>query len=724
MCPPNSGASSDFGICDSSGSLSIIKRIIKGHKLDVDPAITRGRISSLKARGIGADGYSGPSKSKKFCTKDCTAVYQEYEAILLRSNLLDYDDLLLRCVDLLRAYPACVSNVEAVLIDEYQDTNLVQFDLMKLLAVRNNRVCTVGDPDQSIYSFRFAEVENLKRMQKHYPDAVVVHLTENYRSSAAILLAALAVIEQDRARPVKPMLPTHCIGTQPVLRQLSSATDEARWIVSEIKRSLAMTGGQLLSLNDYAVLLRSAALSRHLETALAREGLPYKVQGGSKFYERLEIRLLLDYLRVVDSPSDSEALARIINVPPRRIGGSTIQSLLEDAEAKGVTLFDRIRRALQDGSIKKTKLTKSVDTALGSLIGLILKARGMLLKERDAPFTVADLITHLSGRLNLEDYLRKSYAVDYESRWANVQELLIQASDFSAITRDEVEQQEALPLIDGLEQSTGAPAAVALSRFLSNITLSSSVPANPGEQEAPQITISTIHAAKGLEWPVIFIPAVSEGTIPHSRAEDTDEERRLLYVAMTRAQCLLYLSTTATNSQKDPTQPSRFVAHKGVGPHLDDKGPSFTQDMASSFARILKRPCPSGKEISHSATSLPSTEDDLWTVDGQEVRDRDALGAESMMLGRFRNRYDFDGSAKLLHSPDPSEAAGGGRIYTTTVQAVANRSAAEPRLTVGFVSARSHYHHTTSQHQIVGPSSSAHPRKRKQQIDWGWINGS
>jgi DNA helicase-2/ATP-dependent DNA helicase PcrA len=202
---------------------------------------------------------------------------------LRRSNLLDYDDLLLRCVDLLRAYPSCVSNVEAVLIDEFQDTNFVQFDLMRLFASRRRRVTIVGDPDQSIYGFRSAETKNFKRMLKQYPDTVTISLEENYRSSGAILLTALEVIQQDQSRIAKQLMPTHNVGTRPVLRKLSSAHIEARWVVGEIQRCLVLTG-DLMTLDDFAILLRSASLSRHIESALGKAGITYRMVGRYSYY--------------------------------------------------------------------------------------------------------------------------------------------------------------------------------------------------------------------------------------------------------------------------------------------------------------------------------------------------------------------------------------------------------------------------------------------------------
>lgn len=268
----------DFGIADSADSIAIIKRIVKRNEFMIDPKVARSRISGCKARGVGyADSEKKPV-TKSVEAQEFEKVYIEYEEALRRSNMLDYDDLLLRCVELLRKHPSCVSNIEAVLIDEFQDTNIVQFDLMRLFAAERKRITIVGDPDQSIYGFRAAEIKNYKRMLHQYPDTITIALEENYRSSGAILLSALNVIKEDASRVDKSLLPTHSVGTKPVLRKLSNAYNEAEWIVTEIKRCMALSG-HLLDLNDFAILVRSASLSRLIESALGKSGIAYRMVG-------------------------------------------------------------------------------------------------------------------------------------------------------------------------------------------------------------------------------------------------------------------------------------------------------------------------------------------------------------------------------------------------------------------------------------------------------------
>jgi ATP-dependent DNA helicase UvrD/PcrA len=622
----------DFGIADSADSLAIIKRIIKRFDFNIDPKVARSRISGRKARtSVIEEGEGRKSAAKSAEAEEFERCYTEYEDALKRSNLLDYDDLLLRCVDLLRKHPSCVSNVEAVLIDEFQDTNLVQFDLMRLFAAHKKRITIVGDPDQSIYGFRAAEIKNYKRMLHQYPDTVTIALEENYRSSGAILLSALNVIEQDGSRVAKSLLPTHTVGTRPVLRKLAGAHKEAEWIVTEIQRIKGLTG-DLLDLNDFAILLRSASLSRLIETALGKAGIAYRMvgelfsfsrfvysslttTGGLRFYDRVEIKTILDYLRVISQPDNNDALARIINTPSRRIGESTIKSLLEEADQSKITLWSLVLGIVQGKLTAKTKLKNPTEKNLSSFVNIILTARAKISGPVEERTSTVELINFVLKKTDYEEWLVEHHGDVHKARWENVQELITQATDFQDAISFGYED-EALPGIDGLEQEEDSDH---LSKFLANVALASEVKKDDDEGSLTcQVTISTIHAAKGLEWPVVFIPATYQGSIPHSRAEDTNEERRLLYVAMTRAKALLYMSYPLKNSQGEETTLSPFLTPPSLAPLLDQKGTSFRSPIVQSIAQILRRNLPSMESISKSSASLPSIEDDLFPKEGKE----------------------------------------------------------------------------------------------------------
>lgn len=600
-----------FGIADSSDSKSIVKRIIKRLNLSIDPKDARAKISKHKAEGKRLEDLPNASQ-KQLDKQEFITVFQEYEAALATSQLLDYDDLLLRCVDLLRAYPGCVSNVEALLIDEFQDTNIVQFELMKLLASAQRRITIVGDPDQSIYGFRSAEIENLRRMKTFYPETVVINLEENYRSASAVLKLAQDVIEQDRTRPQKRLRATHCHGTRPVLRRLPNPNEEALWIASEIKRMVAMTGGLLMH-SDFAILLRSAYLSLLIEKALANSGIPYRMVGGQRFFDRAEIRIIIDYLRTISHPDNNQAFLAIINTPSRKIGETAIAEFTKLGEDKQLSLWAVVQKVLTGDLRPEKNLSKTAEQELRRLAALIQTARQKMntLLPANVPTSLIDFIVK---SLDFENYLKKKYKEDHEDRVENVKELITHASD---VLQTSTEEQ--LASIEGFAQEASSGGQEVLAQFLANIVLSTDVDNSEEGNDKPRVTISTIHSAKGLEWPVVFIPAVYEGSIPHSRAEDTDEERRLLYVAMTRAQALLTMTLPVLQSRdQGESVLTQFLPRK-VHRHLAEIGPLFDDRTIQDVASILRRSVPSQEELAKSLQGMSATEspvDDIWPSDG------------------------------------------------------------------------------------------------------------
>nr|XP_033689483.1 UvrD-helicase-domain-containing protein [Trematosphaeria pertusa]KAF2254479.1 UvrD-helicase-domain-containing protein [Trematosphaeria pertusa] len=562
------GISKNFGIADTGDSSAIIKRIIQRQQYNVEPGQARGRISRLKARGLSAEQFA--ATTKKADQHEFACVYSEYEEYLKAQNLLDYDDLLVRCVELLQKHPACVSSIQAVLIDEYQDTNNIQYELMRLMAQRMRRITIVGDPDQSIYSFRSAEIKNLLRMRDDYQESIVINLENNYRSSGCILSSAMAVIEQDESRLSKTLLPTHCVGEQPTLRHLATAQLEAKWIVEEIHRTKTLTAG-LLNYNDYAILIRSTSISLSVERALGNAGVPYRMVGGKRFFDRAEIKIVLDYLRVINQPDHNDALTRVINLPSRKIGESTVKALLEEAETRKITLWKLILDCAQGRKKPHSKISAPAQKGLETFVNLILTSRRKLLPEEGEECYLLELISHVLQKISFEAYLKSTYKANWKDRWANVEELVGQATQLvTTIANGEEVADEALPVVEGIEQRQDTAADI-LSKFLANVALSTEIE-RPDGGEPNQVTISTIHAAKGLEWPIVFIPAVYDGSIPHSRAEDHDEERRLLYVGMTRAQ-----------------------------------------------AQILRRPCPLAADVQAARSLLERIEDDQYPLTREEI---------------------------------------------------------------------------------------------------------
>ncbi|KAK5064523.1 hypothetical protein LTR84_000356 [Exophiala bonariae] len=606
------GVPKGFGIADSSDSASIVKRIIKRLHLSLEPRAARSKISSQKSKGKTPEDLR-KSHQKQVEKQEFVTVFQEYESDLAASQLLDYDDLLLRCVDLLRAYPACVSNVEALLIDEFQDTNIVQFELMKLLAAKHKRITIVGDPDQSIYGFRSAEIENLRRMKATYPHTVVINLEENYRSASAILKLAQQLIEQDNGRPPKKLKATRCYGTKPVLRRLPNPNEEALWIANEIKRINIMTG-PLLVHSDFAILLRSAYLSLLIEKALTSQGIPYRMVGGQRFFDRVEIRILIEYLRTISHPDNNQSFLAIINNPSRKIGETIIAEMVRLGEERKISVWTVAQKVLVGDIAFDKRFPTAAEQALARLVAMIKSARQKVSTTLPAnvPSMLIDLVVKSIG---FEDYLKTKYKEDHEERLENVKELITHASEVIVGSTDD----QSLPVIDGVDQEPLDGGQEVLAQFLSNIVLSSEVEKGDSGDEKPRVTISTIHSAKGLEWPVVFIPALYEGSIPHSRAEDTDEERRLLYVAMTRAQALLTMTFPMVQSREEtPSTLSQFLPpelHRLVA----STGPIFGDKVIEDVATILRRPVPSQEDLVKSLETMTadgSQVDNLWPVDG------------------------------------------------------------------------------------------------------------
>ncbi|KAK3057926.1 ATP-dependent DNA helicase srs2 [Extremus antarcticus] len=612
------GLAKDFGVADTSDSKAIIKRIIKKHDLTSEAPKASGRISANKCKGIESAQFAQTAKNVD--QQEFAVIFSEYEAELKASNLLDYDDLLLRCCFLMRTHPQCVSNVEAVLIDEFQDTNTVQYDLMSLFAQQRNMITIVGDPDQSIYGFRHAEIKNLKLMKDQWRDTLTINLEENYRSSGAILHAAQTVIEQDESRPPKKLQATHNYGLRPVLRKLPSAAAEAAWLVAEIKRMCALSGG-VLQHSDFAILLRSAALSRVIEAALGRDGMPYRMVGGLKFFERVEVKLVVDYLRVINQPNHGEAVERIINLPPRRIGDATVKSLREEASKRDMSFWDLICGIAQGKTRSTTKLNAPAEKGLASFVNVILSGRRKLEVAEDEQISLVGLINLVAKKIDLQTYLKNKYENEYEAKWSNVEELMAQAADASDPERlKALMEEDTLPAVDDLDQrSTGNEDA--LSIFLANIALTATAETKTeeGTEPVPQVTISTIHSAKGLEWPVVFLPACYEGSIPHSRSDDNDEERRLLYVGMTRAQAMLYLSCPIKDTQKQETTMSSFLTQPGVQLYFEEHGPSMSLATAKGLATTLRREQPNLSGFNEGKQGLDRDEDNYWPLNGEEA---------------------------------------------------------------------------------------------------------
>ncbi|RYP81339.1 hypothetical protein DL770_005930 [Monosporascus sp. CRB-9-2] len=614
------GLDPKFGIADDSDSRGIIQRICKRLDVQLEPAMARAWISRRKAKGTSDEKTVVSKIGKAIESQAFEQCFQEYQDHLERSNLLDYDDLLV--------------------LDEYQDTNGIQYDLMKLFAQRSRKITIV--------------------------------------------------IQRDDSRYKKALLPVHEKGTRPVLRTLKSSTVEADWIVSEIKRVKLMSGS-MINVDDVAILLRSASLSRHIESALGREGIPYRMVGGFKFYERAEIKMILDYLRIIHQPDNNDALARIINVPKRGIGDQTIKNLLEEAERNSMSLWKLLVQHCRGNRTAKTTIRRQAEQKLSAnLIRLINGTRAQLRSADGTPTSLVEIIEKLIRDLHLRDHLEETYA-EHESRWANVQEFVSLAADFMS-SKSQVEE-EALPDIEGIQQSSEDDI---LARFLANVSLASDKQTDDKDADGkPMVTISTIHAAKGLEWPVVFIPAVYQGSIPHMRSEDEAEERRLLYVAMTRAKALLYLSFPLhiSNGGGDGgVQLSPFIECIPSSNFLK-KGPSFDRKVMADISRILRRDLPSEQSIYKNMPLMELIEDNRFPVDPNQdhANENASSGAQFTALNKRRKLQHTSGASRI----DAQSVDGWSTPYATTMERSASFTVPQAPQ-AGFTTAAAHHANTAA----------------------------
>ncbi len=522
------GLPSNFLIFDSADSNSAIKRAIKQAGIDdkqFTPNMLHGLISSAKNELIGPSNYARLAQGR---AQDAAAkVYPLYQAILKEAGALDFDDLIYETVRMLKKYPEILAKYQEqfqyILVDEYQDTNSAQYQITKLLATSHRNLCVVGDDWQSIYSWRGANFQNILDFEKDYPEATVVKLEQNYRSTKNILDAAHAIITKNLTRSDKKLWTAAGSGEGIMVFNVYNEVQEGETIVRKIEE---LRLGEGRELQDFAVLYRTNAQSRSLEEAFLRYNLPYKIVGGTRFYERKEIKDALAYMRFVYQPDDIISFGRIINLPPRGLGDVSLTRLDQYRITHGLGLMEVLRQADKVPGLQ----TRAVN-ALQSFALLIDGLRDEMAKLPVGPFL--DIVLKRTGYLGYLD----DGSVTAADRIENVKELLSVAATYDELS------------LEGFLEE------IALIADLDNYSESSNA-----------VTLMTLHAAKGLEFPVIFMPGMEEGIFPHSRslfdAEQMEEERRLCYVGMTRAKerlFLLYSNSRLLYGSTNHNPPSRFI---------------------------------------------------------------------------------------------------------------------------------------------------------------------
>ncbi|WP_129629239.1 ATP-dependent helicase [Candidatus Oscillochloris fontis] len=566
------GRERDFVIYDSDDQERLMRRVVRELNLDEKkyaPRAMLSRISSAKNELVGPAEYARLNHT--YLDEIVARCYERYQHLLRQSNALDFDDLLVEMVHLFDQHPAVLAHYQRryayLLVDEYQDTNRAQYMLVKHLAAQRHNLFAVGDNDQSIYGWRGADIRNILQFEQDYPNAQVILLEQNYRSTQAILDTAQAVLAgggQQKHR--KHLWTENGAGATVSLHEGYDQDAEATFVAEEIARLVA--SGEV-SYGDCAVMYRVNAQSRALEETFMQHGLRYQIIGGTRFYERKEIRDVIAYLRLVANPYDDSALTRILNWPGRGIGDRSEAELIRWANELGVPLYQALRE-IEVGTSPFAARTRT------ALLGFLATLDQILTMRATLPLD--DLFDAMIGRLAVREVLLKEYdPEEAEDRWRNVQELRNVISNYIHL-----------------------PIEAQLPTFLEDVALVADV--DKLDAKADAVTCITLHQAKGLEYPVVFLVGLEEGLLPHSRAlaerEQVEEERRLLYVGMTRARQRLYLCYAfrrATFGRFIVTTRTRFLADIPkellTQPHKRPATPPTAQtSMLTSRSRIITTP--------------------------------------------------------------------------------------------------------------------------------------
>ena len=536
------GIVGSFVIYDQSESRSVVKNILQRHGIkskDLNPYDVMYFMDEVKNNGFypGRDSEEGKIYEKH----EFYNFYLEYQSELSRANALDFGGLIVTVLQLFHKYPDVLeryqNRFQYILVDEYQDTNKAQFELICLLAQKNQNICVVGDEDQSIYSWRGADINNILDFEKHFPKAKLVKLEQNYRSSRNIIEAASCVISCNRLRKGKKMWTENPEGDSINIVECPDDKSESLYVAQEVNRLASMSG----ELSEIAIFYRTNAQSRSIEDCLRRINIPYKVVGGVRFYERKEVKDVLGYLRMVVNPKDSLALARVVNVPARGIGATTLKKMERESIQNNCSLWETVKHIVEKPEeCFELKLSNKIKSALEEFFTLICNIQ-QLNREKVSPVVLYEKILHQSGYW---EYLQAQKNYEAMARMENLQELL------GAIK--EYEENALNPSLEG---------------FLEQIALDTTNDENRNEQMKGEVSLMTVHGAKGLEFHYVFIVGAEENVFPSYRSMEEgpsgiEEERRLFYVAMTRAMkklSICFAQGRMLFGQVKFNGPSRFI---------------------------------------------------------------------------------------------------------------------------------------------------------------------
>jgi len=616
------GYTSGFSIYDDQDSLRLVTQCLKDLDLDTKrfpPRTVQGIISKAKNELVDFETFA--SSDAGFYHEQVASVYRLYQQRLVGYSAMDFDDLLMVTVELFGAFPDVLADYQDrfryVLVDEYQDTNRAQYTLVRLLAGRHRNLCVVGDSDQSIYRWRGADIRNILDFEKDYPDARVVVLEQNYRSSETILDAANSVIANNPRRQAKRLWSDRGRGERIVWFEAQDEHDEAGFVADQIAE--LVSAGR--TYRDVAVFYRTNAQSRVLEDVFLRRGVPYRVVGSVRFYDRKEIRDALAYLRVVVNGADEMAIKRIINEPRRGIGETTVAHVERFSQRAGVPFLDALRRA---GEI--TNLTSSAVRRIEEFLAVVERLREAALGGIEAAVRAAAEETGYAAALEAER------TIEALGRLENLRELQSVGAEVDANNVGAVFDGEAWDGMDPLRR---------LEVFLEQSALLADI--DEYTEDAGTVTLMTLHTAKGLEFPVVFLVGLEDGVFPHVRSlgepDEMEEERRLAYVGITRAQDRLFLSSAWSRtlwgaSNFNPV--SRFV--KEIPGHLVERPPKRRRDAASErhtgpAHTVGAEEISPGSRVRHDKWGLGTVREIAGTGDRAEVVVAfDTVGTKRLLL--------------------------------------------------------------------------------------------
>ncbi|WP_185959751.1 DNA helicase PcrA [Lentibacillus cibarius] len=580
------GYSTNFTILDSSDQLSVIKQILKDLNIDTkkfDPRGMLGQISGAKNELITPEAYS--KQVDDFFQRQVAQVYERYQKTLQKNQALDFDDLIMQTIHLFKRVPEVLEyyqrRFQYIHVDEYQDTNHAQYYLVKQLASRYQNLCVVGDSDQSIYRWRGADISNILSFEEDYPSSRTIYLEQNYRSTKSILDAANTVIEHNSGRKPKNLWTENDDGQKIHYFQGATEQEEALYVTDKIQ---ALTQEGDFTLNDIAILYRTNAQSRAIEDTLMKSNIAYQMVGGTKFYDRKEIKDLIAYLRLITNPDDDISFERVVNVPKRGIGKTSVERLRSYAAEEGISFSQAVKEIDFVGVTKKAAKTLSeFERFIQSLA------------QQQEFLTATDMVDTVLERTGYEEMLKNERSLESQSRLENLEE-------FKTVTQE---------FEEGAEDKT-------LVAFLTDLALVADID-HVDDEEAenePKVTMMTLHAAKGLEFPVVFLVGMEENVFPHSRSmmdnEEMEEERRLAYVGITRAEQELHLTHAKMRTLYGKTNMnpiSRFINE--IPEDLVDGIEEARATMYGSISKSNQKPAPKRQASKIEQTS--GAESQAWS---------------------------------------------------------------------------------------------------------------